>query len=281
MIEEDTQDLIIAALLDPAKSGNLAAGIAGDADAVAYADAALETIAALAHAAPLHQPPPHIRAKVLAAARGETEAPPITAPRAASRPKSRLPWLPWAIAAGLAILAAVLHSDRDHARSEAARIGAEIERMQRDLIQARAQSEASAAEAAARAGRIAELQRTVEGWKNRDALAEVRIASLTAQVATFARAGVVIVWDAEQQRGVVKLTSMPKADAGKDYQLWVIDPKYPAPVSAGVLLVSASGPSYASFSPAQRIASADKFAISVEKSGGATAPAGPIVFLGD
>jgi len=80
--------------------------------------------------------------------------------------------------------------------------------------------------------------------------------------------------------GVLKLTNVPQAGAGKDYQLWVIDPKYPAPVSGGLVPVNAEGIARVSFAPDRPISRADKFAISLEPAGGVPKATGPIVLLG-
>ena len=128
---------------------------------------------------------------------------------------------------------------------------------------------------------IAELRDEVVKLRGRDALAEVKIATLSAQVTEFAKAGVIIVWDPEKQQGVIKLADLPKPAAGKDYQLWVIDPKYPAPVSGGILVMADAGPTRVAFQPDQLIESADKFAISIEQAGGVPTAAGPIIFLGE
>jgi anti-sigma-K factor RskA len=76
------------------------------------------------------------------------------------------------------------------------------------------------------------------------------------------------------------LDNLPPAGPGKDYQLWVIDPKNPQPVSAGVLTVATNGPIRTSFSPHGPIESASAFAISLEKAGGALKPEGQIILVG-
>jgi anti-sigma-K factor RskA len=80
---------------------------------------------------------------------------------------------------------------------------------------------------------------------------------------------------------VIKLANVPRAAAGKDYQLWIIDPKYPNPVSGGVVPVGADGLARVSFAPERSVKSADKFAISIEQEGGVPVGSGPIVLLGN
>ena len=284
MIDEEKQDQLIAHLLgslEPDTGRELEAEMSADAELATLADELRESIGALAHAAPLQRPPPHVRAKVLAAARGEIAAPALIAPRKPSR-MARVPdWMPWAIAAGIAVAALIQFASRERFRAESVRLRAESEAAHREADTLRERNAALEAESRSLTGQTAQLQQELSTLKKRDALSEVRIATLTAQVTGLLKAGAVIVWDADQQRGIVKLTNVPKAAAGKDYQLWVIDPKYPTPVSGGVITVGAGGSAYVSFSPDKPISAANKFAISVERTGGAAAPAGPIVFLGD
>lgn len=285
MIDEEKQDQLIAHMLgalEAAEARALDAELATDAELRQFADEMREATATLAHTAPLHRPPPHLRATVLAAARGET--PPDSSPaRRQPGPKAfHLPgWLPWAVAAGIAIGAGMQVATHEQRRAENVSLRAQIQARGREAGLLRARNAELEAEQQALTATQQKLAQELDTWQKRDALSEVRIATLSAQVAALSKAVAVIVWDAEQQRGIVKLSNVPKASAGKDYQLWVIDSKYPTPVSAGVVTVGAGGTGYTSFSPAQPISAANKFAISVERTGGAPAPAGPIIFIGD
>jgi anti-sigma-K factor RskA len=153
--------------------------------------------------------------------------------------------LPWALAAGFAVTTTALWMERNAWKQESADLKAQIH----DLAE-------------------------------RDTLAKVKIATLTAQVDAYAKASAVIVWDPQKQRGIVKLANVPRPESGKDYQLWVIDPKNPQPVSGGVVPVDAEGIARVSFEPTQPISKADKFAISVEPAGGVRQASGPIILLG-
>ena len=104
---------------------------------------------------------------------------------------------------------------------------------------------------------------------------------LQAKVAAFESARAVVVWDKQQKNGILQLDKMPPAGPGKDYQLWVIDPKNPQPVSAGLVTVANNGPIQTSFWPRGPIQSASAFAISLEKAGGAPKPEGKIILVGD
>lgn len=154
--------------------------------------------------------------------------------------------LPWILAAGFAITTAALWFERNTLSRETESLIAEASEL-----------------------------------RNRDALAKVRIVPLTAQVDAYAKSSVIIVWDPQQQRGIVKLANFPPAENGKDYQLWVIDPKYPNPVNGGVLPVGEDGTARVSFVPDQPVRKVEKFAISVEPAGGVQRATGPIVLLGN
>jgi anti-sigma-K factor RskA len=151
--------------------------------------------------------------------------------------------LPWALAAGFAITTAALWMERDQMRKE-----------------------------------VSALEQDAKGLRDRVALSNVRIATLSAQVDAYAKASAVVIWDPEKQHGVIKLANLPPAESGKDYQLWVIGQKR-APVSAGVVSVSAEGAARVDFKPGQPI-KADQFAISVEPTGGVPEPTGPIILAG-
>jgi anti-sigma-K factor RskA len=124
------------------------------------------------------------------------------------------------------------------------------------------------------------LRQEIRDLSGRDSLAKMKIATLTAQVDAYSKASAVIIWDAEKQRGVVKFVNVPRPESGKDYQLWVIDPKYPQPVNGGLVPVDAEGFARVSFTPDQPVSKVDKFAISVEPAGGVPKATGPIVLLG-
>jgi anti-sigma-K factor RskA len=288
MIDETRQDLAIEYLLGGLEGEALRefeSWMHGEPQLRALVDDLRESLASLAHTVPPVAPPPQLRSRVLAIASAQAEAP--TAARDLAAPPRRA-WLPWAIAAALAVTTAFIAADRSRWRTEANRRVAELGRV-RTVAQQAQEAATSAAErllvyetqAKGQGELIAELREEVSHLRGRDALAQVKIATLSAQVAEFGRAGVVVVWDPGEQRGVIKLANLPKAAAGKDYQLWIIDPKYPAPVNGGILPVEANGTAKLVFHPDQPIASADKFAISVEQAGGVPKAKGPIVFLGD
>ena len=249
MIDETQQDLAaeyVLGSLDARAAAAFEAGMETDAELRVFVDELRAAAAALAHAAPPVLLPPALRERVLAGVRGEAEAAPVQGSQPAPRRAAPLGFLPWAVAAGFAITTAALWLERDELSKQ-----------------------------------VGDLRGEALALRTRDALAKVKIATLAAQNEAYAKGVAVVVWDAEKQQGIVKLANFPSIAAGHDYQLWIIDPKYPQPVSAGVVPVGADGIARVAFTPEHLIRSAEKFAISIERAGGAPAPGGPIVLLGD
>ena len=121
---------------------------------------------------------------------------------------------------------------------------------------------------------IAELNR-------RDVIAHLQIASLRAQINAYTNSSAIVVWNAARQRGLIRLQDLPKPEAGRDYQLWIIDPTKKAPVSAGVVPPEKLNVGEMEFQPAHPITTAAKFALSIEKAGGSMEPQGQIILVGD
>ncbi len=194
----------------------------------------------------------------------------------------RQPGVAWAVAACLAVIA---WNSRGVIRS----LTQEMEAL--------AQSESTARNVAADAlGKVAGLENKladatdvsqrlageITDLKQMNVVARLEVTSLRATVRKFEEGVAVIVWDGEKQEGQLKLEKMPPVQANRDYQLWVIDKKNPAPVSAGVIKVDARGIASVAFKPAEPVPSAAKFAISIEALGGVAKKSsdGPIIFAG-
>ena len=123
------------------------------------------------------------------------------------------------------------------------------------------------------------LEKRVRDLRTKDAVAQLQIATLRAQNKAYARVIAIAVWDATGQQGKVRFENLPEPGADKDYQMWVIDPRYPAPVSAGIFAPGTGTTVDVTFKPDQPIAVADKFAVSIERKGGSATPQGAIVLL--
>jgi anti-sigma-K factor RskA len=256
MIDEHLQDLAAEYALDSLDSESaraFEAMLATDPELKALTDSLREAATALAHNVPQQLPPPELRERILSRIRAEAQTMTPAAPAASTQtpPTSQEQGgggslIPWAIAACFAISTVALWVERGQLQQDNKALISE----NRDL-------------------------------RNRDNFAKMKIATLSAQVEAYAKASAVIVWDPEKQRGVLKLAKLPPLEAGKDYQLWVIDPKYPQPVSGGVVAVNEEGIARVAFHPDKQISKADNFAISIEPAGGVPAPTGSIVLAGN
>lgn len=243
MIDEERQDQAAEFVLnEPDASAAFKAQLLRDPELRALTDELREAAAALAHAAPRQFPSPELRERVMSVIRAESGAVSAAAPARSGGHYI----LPWALAAGFAVTTAAFWFERTQWRNET----------------------------------LALRQETLD-LRNNDALSKVRIATLSAQVEAFAKGSAVVVWDPDKQRGVIRLANLPRPEAGKDYQLWVIDPKYPHPVNGGIVPVDQNGYARVAFTTDQPIRKADKFAISVEPAGGVPKATGPIVLLGN
>ena len=187
-----------------------------------------EAAAALAHNAPTRALPPELRASVLGQVSSEKT---VAFPR-------RSNWIPWAIAACLALTCAYLIAES------------------------------------------AGLRKRVTRLEERDLFSQVQIASLSSKLTNAPNANAIVVWDEKRQRGVLKVTQLPRNANGRDYQLWLVDPRYKDPVNGGVFHVANDGNLLVPFHPTSPVRGARGFAISLEREGGVTKAEGPIVLLG-
>lgn len=187
-----------------------------------------EAAAALAHQAPSRPLPPELRDRVLGQVSDSKTVPfPV-----------RNRWIPWAIAAGLAVTCAYLVAER------------------------------------------AGLNERLTRLERRDIFSQIQITSLSSKLENAPNANAVVVWDEKKQKGVLKVTQLPRNSEDRDYQLWLVDPSYKDPVDGGVFHVANDGSMRIPFKPASPVREAQGFAISLERKGGVAKAEGPIVLLG-
>jgi anti-sigma-K factor RskA len=217
-----------------------------------------EAATVVAEAAPPSTPPAALRESILASISKK--------PRVVE--SHRIVWVPWALAAGFAFVAGALWVENQRLTIE--------NRGQRtawtDVNRQLATMNESSAEKDLLTGT---LRKRIDELVRRNSLTEMQVATLTSKLDGSYLAS--IAWDNSSQEGVLHVRRLPAAGDGKDYQLWVIDPKNAAPVSAGIFTVQADGSATIRFSPAQKVSAASAFAVSVEKTGGSAAPEGPVV----
>lgn len=86
-----------------------------------------------------------------------------------------------------------------------------------------------------------------------------------------------VAWDGPQQRGLALIENLRPPPPGQDHQLWLHDPKYPIPISAGLLPRPASGPVRHPFKPLFPIQHLTKVTLTLETQGGTDKPQGPVL----
>ncbi len=189
-------------------------------------------------------------------------------------------WIMRGVAAALALSAVGLWTDRQNMESRATARQAEAQRTTEKLA-AESQRALSLESALKNAeAQISQLKNEVVMLQEKDAFARMQIATLQSNVSQYKQGVAVVVWDSEKHTGILKLEKMPPLDTKKDYQLWVVDPKNPVPVDAGVIQMDSKGFAKIDFKPVDAVSEAAKFAISVERKGGVPKAEGPIVFIG-
>lgn len=124
-------------------------------------------------------------------------------------------------------------------------------------------------------------KREVAELNRRDVIAHLHVASLRAQINAYAKSSAIVVWNGAQQRGLILLQDLPSPEAGRDYELWIIDSASKTPVSAGVVQPEKLKAGEEEFEPAHAITTAAKFELSIEKAGGSMEPQGQIILVGD
>jgi anti-sigma-K factor RskA len=243
--------------------------------------------AALAHVAPTIEPPSSLKERILTSAESRRQA-----GEPSNVPKRLLSFpvlIGWSVAACLALTTAWAAQLYFTAFDRNARLVAQQKLADDELQAARSQIE-SERQANSRELELAkqseeearrEVAALTQRMKDRDDLAQMKIAALVSLAGDSAQALAVAVWDPENQRGVLSVEKLPAALADKDYQLWVIPTGAgSAPVSAGIFSVDpATGAVRTAFTARKPIQAVAKFAISLEPKGGSIAPVGKIVLV--
>jgi len=222
---------------------------------------------ALAGTAPALEPPAAVKARLLleideprppAAKRAQDlpiGAPPAAAARAAAPAHA---WIPWAVAAAMALVSLAFYWQSAGLRAQLAAQAGHINELMASAELARTES--------------ADLRQTVAKLRESNRLASFRIALLDSLLAAAPKTVAVSVWDNDRQDGVFIVRNLKPLPSDKDYQLWIIDPKYPSPVDAGVFQVDAKGNVREDFRAKLPIQTANQFAVTIERKGGATVP---------
>jgi hypothetical protein len=90
----------------------------------------------------------------------------------------------------------------------------------------------------------------------------------------------VVVWNQQDQAGLLAVEQMPPNNDAQDYQIWIADPAQSEPVNGGLFHLRPGEKKTVAFKPDRSITVATGFAVSREKKGGAPKSEGPTVLLG-
>jgi anti-sigma-K factor RskA len=225
-VAEENAALYVLGALPPEEVVRFEARLSVDGDLRALVRELRESSAQMALTAEQFTPSAKIREKIFESSRTR---------HAPSRYSN---WIPWAIAAGLAIVATFAMFERQT------------------------------------------LTRALADVRLEDNISKLRTAALSPQGETAPNTIGAVAWDPAQQKGVVTISKLPPLEPNQDYQMWVIDPQQKKPISGGIVQVDENGTAKLVFTVTVPIRSADAFAVSRERKGGASSPDGPIILMG-
>jgi anti-sigma-K factor RskA len=254
MIDERTEEqasLHVLGALSDAEAREFKQQLQADPELKAYVARLSTATSAFAGTAPAVEPPPQLRAKILAQV-----APPQ---KMVSLPewKFSLPsWLPWALATGFAALCIILNVQDAQLRKTVGEQAQQLNNLNRV-----AQSLQSATN---------NLQQTVIALQETNRLANLHIAMLNSLVADAPKAIAVSLWDNEKQYGVFVAQNLKALPVDRDYELWVLDGQ--KPVAAGIFHIDVGGAIRMDFKPSQFVKTAGQFAVTEEVKGGVDLP---------
>jgi anti-sigma-K factor RskA len=294
-------------LLEGAEKSAFETALARDPALQRLVDELREASAALAHTAPAATPPPALRARLLAEI-GTADRPGAVVP--GGKVIAFPAWIPWAAAACFAVGAAwtgqlyltarsesavlrdqqsladlalksagnQLEAERILSRQQLAGLGTQLADATRQLADTRRQADAAERLVADARTQLADLGRQLKAQGD---LAQFKITTLASLLNNSPQALAVAVWNPASQEGVLKVEKLPALAADKDYQLWVVDPQYPAPVDGGVFTVDPqTGEARIQFKAKQQVSVINAFAVTLERKGGVPKAEGPFVLLG-
>jgi anti-sigma-K factor RskA len=271
----DASGLYVLGMLDPDERAAFEAHAATCAACTAELRALAPVTSALPHAVTHVDPPPDLRARVLAAATGDerardrvTAVTPRTAP--ASPSTARSAW--WMSAAAMALIAV-------GAGGYAWSLRNQISGLRTDLA-------STNAELAATLDRLARSETQLAAATRSVATAEARMVVLTApDMRQVNLAGQPVAPGASgraflsRARGLVfTATDLPPLPPGRGYQLWVVTPA--APVSVGMLQIDNTGRAAQAFPAPQTQDPIAAVAVTIEPEGGVPAPTGDKYLVG-
>lgn len=249
---EEKATLHVLGALSPAEAREFKQAMQMDPELKKFVGSLTAATGALAGAVPLTEPPPQLRAKILAAV-GEPQKI-ISLPE---RKAGLFSWLPWSLATCLAVLCFNLVAQKQDLNRQIKSLKHNVNSL--DALATTLQSATN------------DLQRAVFALQETNRLANLKIAMLNSLVADSPKAMAVTLWDDAKQEGVFVVQNLKALPADKDYQLWVLD-NGTTPVDAGIFRVDENGGVRLEFKAKSHITIAGKFAVTAEAKGGVASP---------
>lgn len=187
-------------------------------------------------------------------------------------PAGLLGWLPWAAAAGFALLAGFLSEAYFAARTELVGLR---EQDAFTAIEVKSLQQRLEAERILSSRLIADLSAEP---RDQDRLAQCAFIPLHAPAAASPTAQALVVWNPDRQEGTLFIRNPPVPAPHSRYQLWILDPRYPAALQAGGFTVEAAGGDLRlPFKPERAVEASARFFITVGREGAGPAAEGPVV----
>jgi anti-sigma-K factor RskA len=227
----------------------------------------------LATSVPQHPAPDFLRHSVL---NQITDRRPAAEPARPRSPFSFL-WLPWAIAAGLAVCCALLWNEKSRLTAAIGNLESENQSLLVRIAGLDAERVRLETRISALLNEKDQLQVRIASLEARDPLRDIQPVMLAAQRGAPAGAQIMALWDPQRQVGALRLAKLPNAAPDKDYQLWIITPESKQPMDAGVIPPSSQEMTFRAAQPIGQVAA---LAISLEPKGGSVVPRGPVIYLG-
>lgn len=253
---EEQASLYVLGTLPPAEVAMFEEALRQDKELRQLVEALRISRDALAGSLARIEPSAALKQKIMAQIESQKKIVPMPSPE----PKTDgwLLWFPWALAACLAVVCAATLTQQT-------RLERKLEAQAKQITDLNKLADSLRGEAG-------DLRLTVAKLNETNRLENLRITMLNSLLEDSPKAVAVSLWDNRQQNGVFVVRNLKPLPAENDYQLWVIDPKYETPVSAGVFQVDEQGNVRFQFKTDKLIESANKFAVTREPKGGLPTP---------
>lgn len=249
---EEQASLHVLGALNDQEAAEFKKAMHADPELQAYVARLSVATGALAGSVPATEPPPQLRAKVLAQVAPKQKV--VTLPE---RRAFFFNPLGWAFAVCLLVLYVMLSTRNGQLHDTVSAQAKQINDLNQVALSLQAVTN--------------NLEQTVLALQETNRLANLKIAMLNSLVADAPKTVAVSLWDDAKQQGVFVVENLKQLPADRDYQLWVLD-NGTTPVDAGVFHVDANGGVRVDFKAKLPIKVAGKFAVTEEVKGGAVSP---------